>query len=351
MANTPHASRPNGDFDTDLLRGAMQAEGDAMTIALALKTQIFPQFTHVFRDDDLSMLRAILAAMQEQLQRHFERATGETLPDNLLGNEIFAHANILSVIFARLVEARIANNYSKISQSDPDLPPMLQTALDNDDSRVIETAMQLLASQSRFSSQMRNHRLDLQELPAELLATLIGRVVSHIQRHNASATGAIRLKAAAQQILLGFKESNSRQGRLAKFLHFTAPIERVDESHDPSNAAVVPLPVLDEAGPALAFAILADRAGLDRAVLFLMAAEHGLCRLIIVLRATGFTSDQASVFLANIADMASTMLSPHFNAKTFDKIDRAVASDMVARWSHSPFFSIYPDEDIVRWVP
>jgi hypothetical protein len=311
-----------GTTGSELLRGAVRAENYGAGLSSTLRERIFPHNQRAFRDDDLSLIAAMAERLMAQLREAFERDTGATIDPAYLRPNAIIDDVIIRVFFARAVESRIVRAMPSVTEDDAGIPVFIVDSLASNDPVLVEAAMEWLASQSRFISGTRAYRLDLSELPPELLNHLVWRSVNHLQsvQYEQMAVGAVQLRASAEAILRSFEEAQGRSGRTAKLLHF-APISQPFTDWD-----------IALHGPSLAIAILAREVGIDRDTLFHMVAEPGLHRLAVLLRSMETDPDIAVRLLHDISNIASNELDPSINQSSFAGLDISTAQSLAARW-------------------
>lgn len=326
-------SRLLGVADSDLLRDAVRSEEQSAAIPLALQSRIFPESQFVFREDDLAVASTMANHVIEQLRSLFEHEHNTAILPDLFDPQICANPEIISHIYARAIEARMCRNFPKIANHEAELPQVLQSALDGANAPLIESAMALLASQSRFLSDARGYHLQITEFPPEILALLVWRTVQNCQSRlqdmgqtDAKTISAIELRTIAHNILRTSDEAQCRENRIQKFIY-----RAVGSDDDDVASEFKDLP---SAAPAIWFAKLANDTGLEYSSLIVMANEPGLSRLAVVLRAAQFDADDAIRTLHNLAILSSNGLNPWIDSDAYAKLPNDDACELVARWSN-----------------
>jgi len=230
----------------------------------------------MFSDEIVARVRGMIAHLARQLLHAQADADGADDPQayvaarfDALNETLLANAPCLNHAHGLALEWQLAERFEVRNGMDPVLSPLLQALLAAREAAMAETAMALLAAQSRFTQQQRRMELPLGELPGDLFhaALLAMRACAADTDDEAAARAEATLRAT-------FDESGSRLGLLSRVI--TAM----------GGGAVAALSIA-HAGVALFLTALGLGFGQDRNLVILSTNETQMARLALSLRAAG----------------------------------------------------------------
>ncbi len=236
-------------------------------------------------DETVARVRALAGDLARQLAGE-DHGLAERLRDMLL-----AHRPILLHLHALAIETRLTIALAVHRGLDPVLPPLVEHRLDpaaaGHDVAALAAAM--LAAQSRIGQCLRQMRLPIDELPADL---------QHLARATRAAARAEHGQLDDATPLSGKAEPETRLGLLRRLL--------ASLGDDITRALQI-----DQAGLPLFLSALALASGHPRERVALALAEDHAVRLALLLRAAGLSGVEAAAQLLAIrpeADAALVML-------------------------------------------
>ncbi len=280
---------------TDSLESALRlavARGDAVRGSVA------PVLRHLLAGDDLALfaeaivarVRGIIVDLAAQMCAELASAHGlaEPLPadDPALARLARALADVpdlIAHVHALALEGQLAEQLHLATGLDPVLSPLLQALIASSDGPTAAAAMKLLTAQARFVRQLRQMRLPLDELPADLLHAVLAALHGCLAEHLGDGAQA---GPAADRIRARYDESATRLGLCA----------RLATGMGGGMIAALNLPHSGLAIFATALG-LAGGEGRDAAMLTIQPGQFA--RLALALRAAGL----------KVAAMAETMLA------------------------------------------
>ena len=225
-------------------------------------------------DAVVARLRGMLASIAQQLLQALASTPApdiDPVKTDAIVDSLSSDSALLSYCYALAIETRVTDTLEQRMSVDPILSPLIQELIASREAATAELAMSAMAAQSRFVQSQRRMDLALNELPAELFATVLKRwqSVEKDERNLPAATA--KLKAA-------YDEGAGRGGLL---LRLVAKMR---------GGAVAGLEV-EHAGIALFATSLASLSKQPRELAVLACHESQGARLALSLRAAGMDGD------------------------------------------------------------
>jgi hypothetical protein len=264
----------------DSIERVMRAElshGDAMigTIVPIIRHLVASDDQSVFSEEIVARTRGMLEDIARQLLTARAVAAGEGENRDYgrgmvepLVNGISVDPALLAHVHALALEWQLTERIHSRLGLDSVLSPLLQALISSSDGATAASAMNLLASQARFSQSQRRMQLPLSELPADLLNGVLAVLHDQGDADDAAAD------RAEQAICAGYDESQTRLGLMARLIMGMG------------GGAMAALSV-DHAGVALFLTALSIANGQDRGLTTLSTNESQLARLALALAAAG----------------------------------------------------------------
>ena len=317
--------RNNGE---DLVRRAAAMGSSSAYISNDLAASLFPKSDVQITDRMLSFaqlyLRAIIAEVETQICLIATQNFGVSHESVMaIGNSDQEHCYpvlrsaglletraILDHVFVRALQAELnARLLQKISQEN--LEKTMTRHLDDEEPAIGQAAMALLVAHSRANA----NTAHISDLSADMLHELVWSVVAAIEK--VSGYAGKGLTDAAQQLLGDHDESGSVSSRALRLAQL---LDQADENSDQLSH-----PLVD--GPHLFFAKLARRSALPIELITVFTAEPNMARLVVLLRALDFSSEDAlSIFAA--LDNGGIL-----TAASYNEIGKEDARELVQSWS------------------
>lgn len=186
-----------------------------------------------------------------------------------LADQLAQDAAILTYLHASAIESVISERLELRASVDPVLTPLWQELVASEDVPTGETAMQALASQSRFLQTQRRMQHPLEELPAEILERVL-----RIWVRGTSVDNELDVSAAMRAIKLNYDEAETRIGLISRLV-------------GAMRSGVIAALEIEHAGLALFVTALAQASGQTRELAVLACHQDQAMRLAISLRAAG----------------------------------------------------------------
>jgi hypothetical protein len=305
MQSVPSAS----DIEATLRDELACGHAVAQTITPILKHLLGNGSNSVFTDDVIASTRGMASDVSRQLLDALARARGEQIVPDQNGGAIHSltallveNPAFLSHIHALALEWQLTQRLQTRLALDPVLPPLLQNLMATSDPSVASLAMHVLAAQVRFCQAQRRMKLPLNELPADLLHSV---VLVLRQTEDAGAT------AAEAQLRQQFDESKNRNTLISRLI--------VSLGGNASTSLVV-----SNAGVAMFINALAMASGQGRDTIALATNDSQIAGLALALRASGMRSqDVEAQFFSIHPEIA---LPPGFDQLSPDRAAAILAS-------------------------
>lgn len=226
---------------------------------------------------------------------------------------------LLEYVFTSVQRVELdARLLQKISQGD--LESVLTRHLDSKDAATADAAMALLVAQSRDNAGPGSIHAHIGNLPADILFALTWPVTATLQK--LSGYDGPELTKAAEKLLGAHDEGAATQSRAQRLAHLVDHIPGSEENLHPLHD-----------GLDLFLARLAQRSGLSVDQLILFTAEPNMQRLVLTMRAINLPTDYALSVFGSL-DGSRQLLTP----ASYNEIDGAKASDLVAKWSGNALY-------------
>lgn len=267
---------PATDETVEAVLRAELAQGDALigSITPILRHLLSSDDHSMFSDEIVARVRGSAADVARQLLNEVGIAQGaqpdaepSTAKIDALAHELIGAPAFLTHFHASALEWQLTVRLQTRLSLDPVLSPLLEALIASSDAVTAGLAMNLLAAQARFVQTQRRMRLQLTELPGDLLhvALLAMRALAGDDRAAMAADAVIRER---------YDEGRSRIGLLARLISGMG------------GGAVAALAV-SHAGVALFASALGTASGHDRDMAIVSTTDRQLARLMLTLRAAG----------------------------------------------------------------
>lgn len=318
MKNDMAPARPAQRDVGALLRHADEHARAAAAVPALIRQKLSPIGAQALREDDVSLTGGFVEAIARHLHSALCPAELQVDTASIAQAVILPDAGVMSVIFARAVEARLCANASLAGLAMAELPPRIEAPVGDAQDELAQAAMALIIAQSRFIGNAQGFTLDLSELPPEQVCALVRRMLGWLQDNHAADPR--ELRSLADTLLNAFDERAGRPHRLMRFCHlFELPRAGDDWS-------------LADNGPSLALAMLARASGLPPEALIDMVRDPDLARLAVVLRACDIMPDTAAKLLAGYALLASHRLDDVATAATLSALSADDCVRLLTSW-------------------
>lgn len=318
MKNDMAPARPAQRDVGALLRHADEQARAAAAVPALIRQKLYPTGAQTLREDDLSLTGGFVEAIARQVHSALCPAALNVDPTSIAQAVILTDAGVMSVLFARAIEARLCANAALAGLATPELPPRVEEPVGDAQDELAQAAMALIIAQSRFIGNAQGFTLDVSELPAEQVSTLVRRTLGWLQDHHSADP--LELRSLADALLNEFDERVGRPNRLMRFCHlFELPRTGDDWS-------------LADNGPSLAIAMLARASGLPPETLIDMVRDPDLARLAVVLRGCDIMADTAAKLLAGLALLASHRLDDVATAATLSALSADDCARLLTSW-------------------
>lgn len=275
-------------INTDSVESVMRAElshGDAMlsSISPILRHLLANDDHSVFSDEIVARVRGMLGDFARQLLDELRTAGGSDEREDHdeavlteVTHDLVSIPGLMTHLHALALEWQLTDRMHTRLSVDPVLSPLLQALISSSEPSTAGTAMNLLASQSRFIQSLRRMQLPLTELPGDLLhgALLVMRA-----RAGEGAEDDAKGAVAEAAIRGRYDESRCRLGLIARLVTGMG------------GGAVAALSIT-HGGVAIFISALAIASGQDRDLAVLSTSDGQLARLALSLRAAGLKPNQ-----------------------------------------------------------
>lgn len=301
-----------------LLRQAEAQARQAMAVPELVRRHLLPESAHALREDDLSLTGGFVQSIATRLAEAFATAHRSLEAGDLARHVVLRHAPVTRLLHARAIEARLSRHCALIGLNVPELPPRIEAQVADAQDELAEAAMALIIAQSRFLSRAQAFAIDLDELPPEVLHSLVRAALAWLQ--DLPESDPLALGKASDTLLQGFDERRGRPHRLMRFCHlFALPRAGDDWS-------------LADNGPSLIIAMLERASKLLPDLLFDMLRDPDLARLAVVLRSCAVEPDMAARLLQGFAMLASLRLDDMPTSADLRALSPDDAARLVALW-------------------
>ncbi|WP_373486478.1 hypothetical protein [Blastomonas sp.] len=308
------------DDDALLARAAEQATG-AAALPVLIRQTLAPATAIALREDDLGLAGGFAASLAEQLHEALWPDQADIDVTQISERVVLQCQATTRLCFARAIEARLCHNAPFIGMLSAELPARVEAEVGDAQDEIAAAAMSVIVAQSRFLANAAAYRIDLDELPPEILAGLVWRMVGWLQ--TTQGGDPVALRNAAEPLLARFDERLGRPNRMLRFCHLLE-LPRAGDAW-----------AMADNGPSLLFAMLARTSGLGFDMLIDMARDAGLARLVIVLRACDVPVDKIVQVLADLALLGATPTEALPDSAAVANVTADDAARLVAGWRNA----------------
>lgn len=264
MIELPARPEP-AEAEAVLVRDLAEGEAAARTVAPILRHLLATDDGALFGEEVIARVRAMTADVATRLLDagsdaptvHPAEAVAEVTGALVDAPGFLVHLHSLAV------EWQVTERLQVRVALDPVLPPIAHALMASPDPETAGLAMNLLASQARFTQAQRRMRLPLAELPADVLHEVL-----------LAFGGAGQNDPGVAAIRAGYDEARSRLGLLSRLVAGMGP-------------GVVAALSIEHAGVAMFLSALAQVSGDARERIVLALGEENGTRLALQLRAAG----------------------------------------------------------------
>lgn len=320
-----------------VLETASVAAGSTRHVVDDLAAALFPKSAIGFSDRMLSYSRQYLLSLVSEIETEICLIALEKLGiqnDSIaeIGNSsrcyvipllersgLLASRAILEHVFYQAQKAELTTRLMH-NLSQEQLETSLTRYLDNPDAKVADAAMALLVAQGKEGSDVNPMEMRVSSLPADVLHALVWPVAAAIKK--LSGYSGSLISDAAQNMLTEFDEGQSVQNRAQK-------LARLIETKAEPNLGI-PHPIAD--GITIFIARLVQISGLTAKQIVKFTAEPDMARLVVVLKALDFASQDA-ISIHSSMDTSGRALS----VASYNEIDGDIARQLLSDWTQSEF--------------
>lgn len=270
------------------LQSVMRVElkrGDRVLSArgVVLRQLIATEDRSMFSDAIVARVRAMAEDMARQVGFFLAQAAGETDPrawansiTEPLSGALIDEPVIVDHLHSVALEWQLTESMQRRAGVDPSLSPLLQALIGADDPTSSALAMDLLTSQAAFARHQQRMSLPINELPAEVLFSLLETL-----RHAVAGDPAFEAHArtAEHTIRQGYDES---QCRISLANRLVAAL----------GAGAFAALSITHAGVPVFLSALAAATGDPRDTVAVSTSESQLARLALSLRAAGLSNNE-----------------------------------------------------------